>query len=246
MAVVFGADVQTPLAVPDPMTDYKMPVPGQLSYSAITGVGALAGTTGHDTLLLTGDRDRQMNGNESTRITLNRSHTVTGNQHKQISGNKDENIVGNFIHQTIGNLHRSIVGATNDLYTGVHAIQHAANQLLQEPVQYIHYVEEHLNKGIDYYQTYGFYESAIGQYLNLVGVNTDLKGVQLGYALKESNGVAFKDRERGIEITTTITETNIHSIDSHIGAVQPGVYAAMMHEVAFTQKIITVGINQWT
>ena len=242
---VFSADVQTPLATADPMTDYKLPTPGQLLYSAITAVSALAGTIGHDTLLLTGDRDRQMNGNESTRITQDRTHTVSGNHQKQIAGNKNENVVGNFAQQTIGNLQRTIVGATNDLHTAMHTIAHKANQLIQEPVTYMHYVEDKLQKGVDYYQAYGFYESLIGQYTNIVGVNMDLKGVQLGYAGKESNGVLFKDKERGVEISTVMTETSIHMVDSYIGAVQPGVYAAMLHEVAFTQKIITIGVNQF-
>ena len=88
---VFAGDVQTPLAVKDPGTDYKLPSPGSLSYGGITSETALSSTNGVDTLLVAGNRDRQMNGNESTGIAQNRTHTVQGNQQKQVSGNKTEN-----------------------------------------------------------------------------------------------------------------------------------------------------------
>ncbi len=242
---IFSGDVQTPLAVPDPKTDYKMPIPGQLSYGAITGVGALAGTTGHDTLLLTGDRDRQMNGNESTRIALDRSHTVTGNQKKQIAGNKDENIVGNFVHQTIGNLHRTIVGATNDLYTAAHSIAHKANQMIQEPVTYMHDVQTMFMKNTQHHDEYQFLQVYAGNAINVIGMNNDFKLVQTGLtgASAEKTGLSYS--EHLAKIHDAAVDQRFEALDSKIGAIQPVVHVAMFHEVAITQKIIVVGVNQF-
>lgn len=242
---IFSGDVQTPLAVPDPLSDYKMPVPGQLNYSAITGVGALAGTTGHDTLLLTGDRDRQMNGNESTRITIDRSHTVTGNQKKQIAGNKDENIVGNFIHQTIGNLHRTIVGATNDLYTAAHTIAHKANQMIQEPVTYMHDVQTMFMKNTEHHDEYQFLQVYAGNAINVIGMNNDFKLVQTALvgAAAEKTGVSYS--EHLAKIHDAAVDQRFEAVDSKIGAIQPVVHVAMFHEVAITQKIIVIGVNQF-
>ena len=242
---VFASDVQTALAVPDPKTDYKMPVPGQLSYGGITGAGALAGTTGHDTLLLTGDRDRQMNGNESTRISLNRSHTVTGNQQKQIVGNKNENIVGNFIHQTIGNLHRTIVGATNDLFTEAHTIAHKANQMIQEPVTYMHDVQTMFMKNTEHHDEFQKYQLFAGWVANIIGVNTDFKGVQTALigAQAEKAGVSYA--EHLAKIHDAAVDQRFEAVDSKIGAIQPVVHVAMFHEVAITQKILVIGVNQF-
>ena len=242
---VFSGDVQTPLAVPDPKSDYKMPVPGQLNYGGITGTGALAGTTGHDTLLLTGDRDRQMNGNESTRISQNRSHTVSGNQQKQIAGNKVEDVVGNFAQQTIGNLHRTIVGATNDLYTAAHTIAHKANQMLQEPVTYMHDILEHYQIETEKWDRFIAYQLSALSMTNMAGVNIDLKGTQLALIGASAEHTFASWSEHLAKIADAAVDQRFEALDSKIGAIQPVVHVAMFHEVAITQKILVIGVNQF-
>ncbi len=242
---VFSADVQTPLATPDPKTDYKLPTPGQLLYSAITAVSALASTIGHDTLLLTGDRDRQMNGNESTRITQDRTHTVSGNQQKQIAGNKNENVVGNFAQQTIGNLHRTIIGATNDLHTAKHTIAHKADQLIQEPVNYMHDVATHFMKNQEHHDEYQFLQLYAGNAINVIGMNNDFKGAQTALigAAAEKAGASWS--EHLAKLHDAAVDQRFEALDSKIGAIQPVVHVAMFHEVAITQKIIVIGVNQF-
>ena len=241
---VFDGLIQIPLAVPDPMTDWALPSPGALSYGAITADSALAGTNGHDTLLLAGNRDRQMNGNESTRITENRSHDVGGNQHKQVTGNKDENIIGNFVHQTTGNLHRSIVGMTNDLFTGAHTIAHKANQLLHEPVNFMHNVMNTSNVGQVYAQRYGDYQSLVGVYENVVGLNIDIKGSQLGLIGAGFDKTVIHASEKDVKMEGIQLQIREETVRATVGAVQGNLGAAMFHEVAFTQKIVVVGANQ--
>lgn len=242
---VFNANVLVPRAVPDPATDYMLPDPGSLSYGAITSQSALSSTNGVDALLVNGNRDRQMNGNESTRITQDRSHTVGGNQQKKVAGNKTENVVGNFLQTTIGNLHRSIIGATNDLHTAAHTIEHKAQQLIQEPVEYLHNVKSLIAKNVEHYDFYDLYQLICGQATNLIGTNLDFKGVQ-GAALGlvgEKHGITLWEKD--LEGDIGELRTKLHALDSRVGAIQPAVYITMLHEVAITQKIIVVGVNQF-
>lgn len=242
---VFSGDVQTPLATADPKTDYKLPTPGQLSYGAITGVGALAGTTGHDTLLLTGDRDRQMNGNESTRITQDRTHTVSGNQQKQIAGNKNENVVGNFAQQTIGNLHRTIIGTTNDLHNGVHTLAHKANQLIQEPVSYMHNIINTFVNGEDKADNFGSYKLTSGEVVNVIGRNHDFKGIQTALIVGAAEKAAVSWADHVAKVHEAALDHRMEAMDSKIGAIQPVVHVAMFHETTITQKILVIGVNQF-
>ena len=241
---VFDGQIQIPLAVLDPRTDYMLPPPGALSYSAITADTALAGTNGHDTLLVAGDRDRQMNGNERTRITQNRSHDVDGNQHKQIVGNKDENIIGNFVHQTTGNLHRSVIGATNDLYTLAHTIAHKANQMVDEPVTYLHNIHNVFTKGEDHGDQFQNYSLQAGHVLNVIGINNDFKGLQTAVIAAAAEKAAVSWADHVANVHDAAVDQRFEVLDSKIGAIQPVVHVAMFHEVAFTQKIIVVGGNQ--
>lgn len=244
MSSVFCADIQTPLAVPDPCTDYMLPPAGSLSYGSITAESALGGTNGVDTLLVAGNRDRQMNGNESTRITQDRSHTVGGNQQKKITGDKQENVTGNFHQTTLSNLHRTVVGATNDVYTAPHTIKHTGDQQVQQPDNFFHAVNTTANKGAEYAQNYGVYRSLIGRYENVVGINIDLKGLQIGFTggVAETSGnkileQIFKSDDSEIQIMAMAVETTVMAVNVSMGG-------GMMHEVAITQKILVVGANQ--
>ncbi len=242
---VFSGDIQTPLAVPDPGTDYKLPPPGSLSYGSITAQSALAGTNGVDTLLVAGNRDRQMNGNESTRITENRTHTVQGNQQKKVIGNKVENVIGNFTQTTFQNLSGTVIGATNHLYTGVHTVAHKADQMVQEPVHYMHDVVWQYVKNHNHHDEYTTYQLFAGTSTNVIGWNHDFKGGQTAIIGGAAEKAAFSHTEHLARIHDAALDTRFEAIDSKIGAVQPVVHVTMLHEVAITQKIIVVGVNQY-
>lgn len=242
---VFNADVQTPRVTSDPGTDHTLPPAGSLSYGGITSQSALAGTNGVDTLLVSGDRDRQMNGNESTRITQNRTHTIGGNQQKKIVGNKIENVISNFTQTTLGNLHRSIIGATNDLYTAAHTVAHKANQMLQEPVSYFHDVAEHFVKTTEHHDEYQFLQLYAGSAINVIGVNMDFKGGQLAAIIGSAEKTAFSWAEHLAKLNDAAVDHRFEVLDGKIGAIQPVVHVTMLHEVAITQKILVVGINQY-
>jgi hypothetical protein len=242
---VFSANVLVPRAVPDPGTDHTLPDAGSLSYGAISSQSALASTDGVDTLLVNGNRDRQMNGNESTRITENRSHTIGGNQQKKVAGNKTENVVGNFLQTTIGNLHRSVIGATNDLYTAEHTIEHKANQVLQEAAAYYHTIKEFFEKHNSHIDNYIDYILLAGSVQNFIGINLDFKGIQgAGIGLVgEKHGITLWDKD--LEADIGELKAQLKALDSKVGAIQPAVYITMLHEVTITQKLIVIGINQF-
>lgn len=242
---VFNGDVQTPRATSDPGTDHILPPPGSLSYAAITANSALAGTAGVDTLLVSGDRDRQMNGNESTRITQNRSHVITGNQKKKIVGNKIENVISNYTQQTIGNLSRSVIGATNDLYTATHTIAHKANQMLQEPVSYFHDVAEHFVKTREHHDEYQFLQIYAASVINVFGINMDFKGAQLAAIIGSAEKTAFSWAEHLAKLHDAAVDQRFEALDGKVGAIQPVVHITMLHEVAITQKILIIGVNQY-
>ena len=242
---VFAADIQTPLAVKDPGTDYKLPPPGSLSYGAITAESALAGTNGVDTLLVTGDRDRQMNGNESTRVAQNRSHTIQGNQQKKVVGNKLENVIGNFTQTTFQNLSRSVIGMTNDLHTGTHTIAHKANQMLQEPVKYLHDVQEHLRKCESKTDEFNHYQLHAVTVVNSIESNTDFKGLQTAAIAASAEKAGLSADSYFAKIHDAAVDQRFEALDSKIGAIQPVIHVTMLHEVAITQKIIVVGVNQY-
>jgi hypothetical protein len=242
---VFNADNKTPRVTSDPGTDHILPPSGSLSYGAITSNSALAGTNGVDTLLVSGDRDRQMNGNESTRISQNRTHTITGNQQKKIVGNKVENVISNFTQTTIGNLHRSTIGATNDLYTAAHTVAHKANQMLQEPVAYFHDVSEHFVKTTEHHDEYQFLQIYAASVINVFGVNMDFKGAQLAAIIGSAEKTAFSSAEHLAKLHDAAVDQRFEALDSKIGAIQPVVHVTMLHEVALTQKILVIGVNQY-
>jgi hypothetical protein len=242
---VFNANPLTPRTVPDPGTDHMLPDGGSLSYGGITGQSALASTNGVDALLVNGNRDRQMNGNESTRITQNRSHTVGGNQQKKVAGNKTENVVGNFMQTTIGNLHRSVIGATNDLYTAEHTVEHKANQVLQEAAGYYHTIKAFAEKHESHIDDYMEYQLHALLVQNFIVHNLDVKGIQnaaIGL-LAEVHGIDNKAKEIDNDIKEL--QNKVHALDNRVGAIQPVVHITMLHEVAITQKILIVGVNQF-
>ncbi len=241
----FNGQVLTPLAVPDPGTDHRLPSPGALSYGGITGTSAVAGTNGAHATLIHGNNDCQTNGNESTRITQNRSHTIGGNQDKKICGNKTENVVLNFLQTTIGNLHRTVIGATNDIYTSAHSIEHKANQVLKEVAAYFHDVDEHYRKNKEHHDEYKYYQLYARQVTNFIGWNLDFKAIQTAAigALAEAHG--FCHAEKALDTKISGIEGKIDALNSRVGAIQPVVHITMLHEVAITQKILVVGVNQF-
>lgn len=243
--MAFNGQNQTPRATPDPGTDHKLPPSGSLNYGAIKEPTALAGTNGVDVLLIvSGDRDRQMNGSESTRIVKNRTYTITGNLTKKTSGNKTETLLGNDTRSTMGNVTRNTLGATNDLYTGVHTIAHQADQLAQHPVNTLQDFQTRLVKCASHIDEYSFYQFHALNAINTIDVNTDFKGIQMAVCGAATEATPYSIYQHLTKIHTAPIEQRFKALESKVGALQPAVFITMLHEVTVTQKIFILGMNQ--
>jgi hypothetical protein len=241
----FNGQITTPLAVPDPGTDHLLPSPGALSYGAITSPSAVAGTNGAHATLINGNNDCQTNGNESTRITQNRSHTIGGNQDKKICGNKTENVIQNFLQTTMGNLHRTVIGAALDTYVGEHTVEHKSDQHLSEIAAFYHKVKDYAENHTWHMDDYINYQLHAATVQNFIGWNLDVKGLQnalIGYC---GEAHLIKNKADGLENDVKEMQNKITALDDRIGAIQPVVHITMLHEVAITQKILVVGVNQF-
>jgi len=123
---VFAASTKVKRAVSDPGTDDTLPSSGSLSWGAITGSSAVAGTTGADAKLVHGDRWQQIDGNHTENIGANLLSTVTGNQTHTVTGNQTLSTGGNTTHDITGNLTTTIVGAEIRANIGVQNLSHVA------------------------------------------------------------------------------------------------------------------------
>lgn len=91
---VFGGSTKISRAVADPGTDKTLPSSGSLSWGGITGASGVAGTTGVDCKLVSGDRWQQISGTHTENIGTNLKTTVTGDQTHTIQGNQTIEIGG--------------------------------------------------------------------------------------------------------------------------------------------------------
>ena len=243
---VFDGVPKVVRAVPDPMTDKILPSPNSLSYGGITSPTALGGTCGMDTMLVHGDRDRQIDGSERSRITIDRYHKVGVNQMNLVGENRTDMTTGNHNKTVIGGSNRTHVGPTNDTYVENHAIDHKSDQQLQEPVSYLHFIKEKTGKYYqksdethsslflaDFFSSYvtALYTDVRTGYIMATGVSGAATGVNLHL--------------EGVDNATRGLENKLEGIKSSIEAIQPEVSITMLHEVALTQKIIIVGVNQF-
>ncbi|MGI4756639.1 MAG: hypothetical protein ACRYGF_07305, partial [Janthinobacterium lividum] len=89
------------------------------------------------------------------------------------------------------------------------------------------------------------YQLMAGNVINIIGVNCDFKGAQTALigAAAEKSGATWS--EHLAKIHDAAVDQRFEALNSKIGAIQPVVHVAMFHEVAITQKILVIGINQF-
>ncbi|HLH01926.1 MAG TPA: hypothetical protein VKX25_04090 [Bryobacteraceae bacterium] len=235
---VFDAANKTATVVKDPVTDRNLAPPASLSYGAIASVGALAGTNGVDTNLVFGNRDRQLNGNESTRITQNRSHQIGQNQIEKVGVNKTETTGGNYSETTYGATHTMNVGPTDETFVGTHTVQHKDNQVVEEPVTYLHSIQNFIEQHgfhADFHHITVFYSELFSSF---VGVYTDVRPVYVMTTGISGSWTYWDNQAKALD-------NKLSAINAKIEAIQPEVSITMVHEVAVTQKILVIGVNQF-
>jgi hypothetical protein len=244
---VFDKNVKVPRAVHDPKTDKNLPPSGALSWGGIKTSVGLAATTGVDATLIHGDRDRQINGNESSRITMDRHHKVGANQTNLVGADRTDNTAGSHRKTVIGSSQRMHIGPTADTYVDTHCCEHKADQQVQEPVSYMHVINEKFSKylgKVDEHQQYTFIADVFSSFVTVL--YTDYRST---YAMltpvASASATGVNLHAEGFDNATRGFESKIDGIKASIEAIQPEVSITMLHEVAITQKIIIVGVNQW-
>lgn len=245
MSQVFNANVLVPRAVPDPATDHKLPVPGSLNYGGITSQSAVSGLSGVETALIKGDRQWLTQGNESVKITLDRNATVTGNQAEKVAGNQTQTVIGNQLDTTMGNLNRSVIGATNDVYVGKHTVEHKADQLVSEPTSFMHRVESFIERNSEHHDIYKSLWVSAYVAVNVMGLNVDLRVTQAAAMVAQAEVCPVSTAERAIDHKISALDAKIDAVKEEVGAIEPVVKITHLHEVAVTQKILIIGVNQF-
>jgi len=91
---VFDKTTKTARNVADPGTDKNLPDGGALTYGAMTTLTALAGTTGVDCKLVTGDRWQEIAGNMTEHYTLIVTSTIDQDWNTTVNRNWTINVNG--------------------------------------------------------------------------------------------------------------------------------------------------------
>lgn len=99
---VFNSTTHCKRAVSDPLSDQTLPNPASLSWSDVTGVTALAGTTGDHCGVVHGDRTQEFRGSTIDHVNGNHKLTITGDQTIKIGGNHKETILQDCYQSIIG------------------------------------------------------------------------------------------------------------------------------------------------
>jgi hypothetical protein len=115
---VFAGGTTIKRAVPDPQTDHSLPFSGALSWKTIASKGALAGTTGVECALTTGDQWDQINGSRTAFFTNDVDITILGNFAHTTTKNRIDNVRADHTTMVGGTLSQTMLGTHNQLNIG--------------------------------------------------------------------------------------------------------------------------------
>jgi hypothetical protein len=224
--------------------DSAPPHLGSLSGSGMANAGGLAGVSGNEAVLITGPRDQKLTGTETINRTGDMYDTTTGDIDLKCVGEMNERISKDYYFWVGGGLSKTTIGETKEVYTGETSLVYKSKKEAEEPLEWFHNVNEAFSYGSAHSDTFGAYSLTGLVGLTAFGFNTDLRGADIGLkaAICEHHGTTFWMKEE--EANVTLMLQRIRVTETFVMAVEPGVGAAMMHEVAVTQEILAVGSNQ--
>lgn len=225
---VFAADIKTPRAVSDPGTDHILPPSGALSYGGITSLGALSGTSGTVTSLVTGDHNEIFNGNETRTITLDREHTVLGNQTSTVNQDRHDVVQANYNQHITGTTQRFHVGATVENFNDQHSNTHQTPRHLEEPTSLFKQVGEWSENVSKKYS--GFWHKleivgnkgdvCYGIATELTTIDLEAKGLSLGAFVYANDVSAIKTEEFATEAAVKALEGRVTAVEGRAGATE--------------------------
>ncbi len=132
---VFDGSIKTARAVPDPGTDHQLPSSGCLSYGSIKSTSALAGTSGVNVALVTGNSDYQLIGNLLEHVSMNMTLQVDGNLKGTVAGNSVTTVVGTTSDTRIGNHQHVNVAPRTDIFNHTRTELHSQPEQVKQPTE---------------------------------------------------------------------------------------------------------------
>jgi hypothetical protein len=242
---VFGKSTKVSRAVADPGTDDTLPSSGALSWGGITGVAAVAGTTGADAKLVKGDRWEQINGSLT--------HNCTANVKTTIFQNHTHIVMANQTLQTLGNVNKTNMGNITQTVLGSHLLTQCGPQTRTHlsPVSDFHSDRFTVHNSI-----FGEYAPERGQNIgrsySLVGIEFQLRPVistairNVRYEISNLKNVAglFDSKLALFSCKNAGLENRIKGIKSTIFGIDPKTGGPQMNAVAGIFGTIFLGGNQ--
>lgn len=110
---------------------------------------------------------------------------------------------------------------------------------------FMHNVQTRLSQSESKWDTYGDYLVTARTQTAFTGFFTDMRIGSLAGTAAAASATGVNLHAEGFDNGTKAVDNKIAALDSKIGAIQPAVYVTMLHEVAVTQKILIIGVNQY-
>jgi hypothetical protein len=198
----FCSSLLTPNGTFDPLQDKMTPQCRSLSLGGMCSAGALSGTTGVQTEVISGDWQQKVLGSATVNIDGHSDTTVQGdvterfnqNCSRTVTSNDTCKVHGNSTSVVNGSEHRTTVGPTLETKMGEHTQVHQAAEHHQDQTQFTRHASD--------YSAYGFRFEADGLLFNPIGGHVDLVGrrVTAGLQIFESclNKTEFDDLEEKV------------------------------------------------
>lgn len=242
--MAFDGNISTATRGNAASTDNATPPLGSLSGSGMVSAGGLAGVSGNEAVLITGPRDQKLVGTETIKRTGNMLDMTTGDIHLECIGEMAEEISKDYHLLVSGSVSRTTIGETKETYTGETSLIYKSKKEAEEPLEWFHHINEAFSYGSAHSDTFGAYSlTGVAGLTAFVG-NTDLRVADIGLkaAICEHHATTFWMKEEKADVT--LMYQRIRATETFVMAVEPGIGAAMLHEVSVTQEILAVGANQ--
>ena len=244
MGEPFIGDIFLPTRESAATKDKNPPKLGKLSAGGMIDVAGLGSTSGVETAVITGDRFQRLTGKETIYRVGDVIDDTKGDWADKVKGSVDAEITKDYTWLVKGDVVETIKGETKQTYTGAVATVFKSEKMAEEPMEWFHHVNEVFSYGAFHSDNFGAYTLVGGIGLTAFLSNTDLRGIDLGFKaiIGEKHAIELWEKEEKVDITLMMQRIRV--TETFVMAVEPGVGAAMMHEVAVTQEIFAVGANQ--
>lgn len=216
-----------------------------LSAGAMTSSSGLNGLEGVETSLIKGDRNEYLKGNQTTEREKNLKDITQQNSTWYGKLNHDQQIGLSSTLQIGKDRWKTIKGETLEHYTGEVSIVYSSNLEVEQPMKIFEHVNTYVGYGMAHSDNFILYSLAAVAAVSAFVGNLDVRGGNYLLAVAVGESILFKHEEKAEELSMVMMRQSVRLTEAFAIGIEPGVGAAMFHEVAITQEIIAVGVNQW-